>query len=1308
MVWGGQESDHLRYGCMDGTGDETSSSGGRRFSRVLWGGRITKWKGRAASCAPCLAEVFAGAALRALPVLLGVGLTAGTAMGQVIIEAPDDSNGRTLYWKPDWSGEDLGGNGEWSRFVTGWNEMPDGTGYPLSWENGASAVFAGKPGTVVLGDGVVTVRDVIFRTGGYHITGDFLELHRDSSIYLMGTTVDATIERINVKESDHAHVRGGGTLTITQQVYAPGVSLQLEGAALWMDNSQYWGQGGGSIVLTGGVTPDASLVVTGPNGSVQAERLELGDSNRGGKLSVVVQDRAQVELEKHLYFAQDAGVESDVKVSGTGSRLQAPEILIHHQKNAVLEATGGGTIAADLVQVGEKGHEPLPGGTAALVNVSGAGSLLSARQLYIRHKNAAVWAVNGGRIDTESLQMGESAQEDPGVATIYVSGTGSTMHVAQETTLNYGMLTVRGGAEFETDKVVADGTGSISLSEGGRGAVNALELAGNSRMNVTDEGHFVTDMASISGTAQVEISRRGTLEATASLSVSDTSFLHILDEGRVVTDTAHFTGTARAEVAGGGHLQIERDLNIFGSGQIAILADGQLSARTTDLDGYMYISGGTFETSTAVIGQSAQPTQVYLSKDAQFIADYVSFEESSQIHIEEGGTFVATGFNANASAWITIVGDGRIEAVDANISGNTVISIAEGGRFHAASATLSGASQVYIAGEGSEFSLPLNGQLAIGGENVSITLYNGGMLRVPRTLTLASSNTESATLNIGGAFGQNPALGAGILQVSEISFGEGFGTINFNHTDTDYRFAPALRSGDRGIINHFAGETEFTGDSSAFLGTLSIHGGSVYMNNTLGGTVVVETGGLLGGNGSVGRLENAGIVAPGNSIGVLTVDGDYTGVGGQLEIETVLGDDSSETDRLVVRADTSGTTFVRVINLGGKGALTEEGIRIVEVGGESQGTFRLLGDYEIDGEPVIVAGAYAYRLMKNGISDPDDGSWYLRSGMGPTPFYQAGVPLYESYAGVLHGLNGPDTLQQRIGNRIWAAAGGQPSAQDGSGIWVRIGGAHDRHAAFGSTSMTSYKSNSWDLKAGADMVLFETEAGRLMAGVNARKGAVSARVSSPFGKGTIDTTGYGVGATLTWYGENGFYADGQAQFSWYESDLHSSTVGRDMTTDNKGKGRALSLEVGHRFALPDSWSVTPQAQVAYSSVDFDSFTDIFGAPVSLVRGEQVVGRLGVAVGRDVEWQDGNGKGRSNFYGIANLYYDFSSGSKVEVEGVEFRREGHALYGGLGLGGTIRWADGRYAFYGEADVRADLKHFGDSSAFSGTVGLRIMW
>src|SRR5690606_32873569 len=112
-----------------------------------------------------------------------------------------------------------------------------------------------------------------------------------SSIYLMGTTVDATIERINVKESDHAHVRGGGTLTITQQVYAPGVSLQLEGAALWMDNSQYWGQGGGSIVLTGGVTPDASLVVTGPNGSVQAERLELGDSNRGGKLSVVVQDR---------------------------------------------------------------------------------------------------------------------------------------------------------------------------------------------------------------------------------------------------------------------------------------------------------------------------------------------------------------------------------------------------------------------------------------------------------------------------------------------------------------------------------------------------------------------------------------------------------------------------------------------------------------------------------------------------------------------------------------------------------------------------------------------------------------------------------------------------------------------------------------------------------------------------------------------------------------------------------------------------------------------------------------------------------
>ena len=56
------------------------------------------------------------------------------------------------------------------------------------------------------------------------------------------------------------------------------------------------------------------------------------------------------------------------------------------------------------------------------------------------------------------------------------------------------------------------------------------------------------------------------------------------------------------------------------------------------------------------------------------------------------------------------------------------------------------------------------------------------------------------------------------------------------------------------------------------------------------------------------------------------------------------------------------------------------------------------------GEQAVIAGAYGYRLYKNGIATPADGDWYLRSSLlnpvGPEephgPLYQPGVPVYES------------------------------------------------------------------------------------------------------------------------------------------------------------------------------------------------------------------------------------------------------------------------------------------------------------------------
>ena len=282
------------------------------------------------------------------------------------------------------------------------------------------------------------------------------------------------------------------------------------------------------------------------------------------------------------------------------------------------------------------------------------------------------------------------------------------------------------------------------------------------------------------------------------------------------------------------------------------------------------------------------------------------------------------------------------------------------------------------------------------------------------------------------------------------------GTLAFNRSDI-FTF-DNLVLGTGTISQVGTGTTIMTADNSAFAGSTTIKAGTLSVNGILGGTVNVQTGGRLQGTGEVGTTTSDGTIAPGNSIGTLTIDGNYTGNGGTLVIESELRGDASPTDRLVVTGDTAGTTNVKVINVGGTGAQTVEGIKIVDVGGASGGTFSLLGNYAIGGQQAVVAGAYGYTLNKNGVSTPGDGDWYLRSELRPEtpptttppttppttqpttpppaagPIYQPGAPLYETYAQSLQVLNGVGSMQQRIGNRYWAGAGSAVIAEgDGPG-----------------------------------------------------------------------------------------------------------------------------------------------------------------------------------------------------------------------------------------------------------------------------------
>lgn len=610
--------------------------------------------------------------------------------------------------------------------------------------------------------------------------------------------------------------------------------------------------------------------------------------------------------------------------------------------------------------------------------------------------------------------------------------------------------------------------------------------------------------------------------------------------------------------------------------------------------------------------------------------------------------------------------------------------------------------------------------------------YAGATVITSGTLALASNGSIAASSRVvaNGTFSISGITAAGTNIQSLAGTGTvALGAKNLAITNANDVFAGVI-GGTGGLT--LTGGTQALGGANTYNGATNVNAGILRAGaaNTLSAAsaFTVASGGTLdlaGFNQTVASLGNAGVVVLGGAPGTtLTVTGNYVGNGGTVQFNTRLGGDSSPTDLLRVQGSTSGTSSLRVTNVGGTGGQTVEGIKVVDVVGASNGSFSLLGNYVLHGEQAVVGGAYAYTLQKNGIASPGDGDWYLRSSLinppvsAPSgPLYQPGVPLYENYAQVLLGMNDLPTLQQRAGNRYWggsdamARAGVVPpvpgvASPTPTAFWGRIEGGHSDLQPSNTTGSTT-KADQLKVQTGLDGLALENERGRLIVGLTAQYGLTTADVASFYGNGRIRVEGTGVGATLTWYGDNGVYVDGQAQSMFYRSDL-SSVLAGSMTHGNEGVGYAFSAETGKRIGFGNGWSLTPQAQLSYAKVAFDDFADRFGAPVSLRDGDSLLGRAGLALDHQRIWSDGTGIVRSDIYGIANLRYEFLNGTKVDVAGTGFANAQDRLWASIGGGGTYSWANGRYAIFGEVSYNASLDNSSDNRNYKGTGGFRLTW
>lgn len=456
-----------------------------------------------------------------------------------------------------------------------------------------------------------------------------------------------------------------------------------------------------------------------------------------------------------------------------------------------------------------------------------------------------------------------------------------------------------------------------------------------------------------------------------------------------------------------------------------------------------------------------------------------------------------------------------------------------------------------------------------------------------------------------------------------------------------------------------SGANTYSGDTNVEEGTLWLTGTGVIGAQDSQQAVNVASGAAFGGangavvNGNVnnegtltfgdseetgavftlnGDLINMGTLVSGSSShtpgNTLYVDGDYTGSGGTLYLNTVLGGDDSATDKLVITGDASGTTSLYINGIG-EGAQTVNGIEVVDVGGVSTSN-------AFEQKNQVQTSLYEYRLYRDESSndwylaskaqgddggdvtpvDPDDGGDVTPvnpdDGGDVTPQYRADIGAYMGNQWMARNLQ-MQTLYDREGSQYHSAEGS---------VWARFkAGKAESEAVSGNIDMDS---NYSQFQLGGDVLAWSNGAQSVSVGVMASY--INADTDSTGNRGadgsqftaTGSVDGYNLGVYATWFADaqthSGAYIDSWYQYGIYNNSVDNGDVGSESYDST---ANAVSLETGYRYDIAlsngNSVSLTPQAQLVWQNYEADSVKDNNGTRIDDQDGDSWTTRLGLRV-----------------------------------------------------------------------------------------------
>lgn len=586
-------------------------------------------------------------------------------------------------------------------------------------------------------------------------------------------------------------------------------------------------------------------------------------------------------------------------------------------------------------------------------------------------------------------------------------------------------------------------------------------------------------------------------------------------------------------------------------------------------------------------------------------ANYSRVTVNNETNIKAAGMGVranASINNVNAVATITLNGPTNIETTSAgsNVAGYAVYA---GQDTEANSTAVKGKAEIFLNGDSTIKTVGKNahavyarasGAISLGNANISATGDGANGL-------FASSTTagQQAAIFLAKNASINVATGAAVYATGAEALVKSYDIGTASETAGIYEINGNIVADKEGQVQlHMADGSRFTGiTNSNQLATSTADAGTIAL--TIDGDSSLWT---MTGDSVLSSLTlNNGTVAwSGAAAGnILTVAGNYHGDNGLLKLNTVLGDDDSVSDKLVVQGDTSGTTRVAVANAGGSGAKTINGIEVIHVDGVSDGDFVQAGR--------IVAGSYEYALRRG--EGAQYSHWYLMNAAEtpeqPVPEQPTLRPESGSYIANLAAANTMfnTRLHDRLGDTQYIDM--LTGELKTTSLWMRNVGGHTRFKD--SSGQLSTQSNRYVLQLGGDLAQWSTDGLDrwhlgLMAGYGNNQSNTRSDVSRYHSRGQV--TGYSVGLYGTWYANDehktGSYLDSWILYNWFNNKVYGQGLANEKYDSD---GITASVEGGYSFLMGErsdgrsTYWLQPKAQLTWMGVKADTHTEANGTRV---------------------------------------------------------------------------------------------------------------